>query len=78
MENASAAFLQAVRQSMRLIRHALATGTVDPDLLTSAQRLQYEGFLRREADNAIIQRATRAGLSIKEIVRRSAARCPPE
>ena len=29
-------------------------GTVDPDLLTSAQRLQYEGFLRREADNAVI------------------------
>jgi hypothetical protein len=53
MENASAAFLQAVRQSMRLIRRALATGTIDPDLLTSAQRLQYEGFLRREADNTV-------------------------
>ena len=71
MENASAAFLQAVRQSMRSIRRALATGTVDPDLLTSAQRLQYEGFLRREADNAVIQRAARAGMSIKEIVRRT-------
>ena len=71
MENASAAFLQAVRQSMRSIRQALATSTVDPDLLTSAQRLQYEGFLRREADNAVIQRAVRAGMSIKEIVRRT-------
>ena len=71
MENASAAFLQAVRQSMRFIRQALATGTVDPDLLTSAQRLQYEGFLRREADNDVIQRAIRAGMSIKEIVRRT-------
>ena len=71
MENASAAFLQAVRQSMRLIRRALAAGTVDPDLLTSAQRRQYEGFLRREADNAIIQRAAGAGMSIKEIVRRT-------
>jgi transposase len=46
-------------------------GTVDPDLLTSAQRLQYEGFLRREADNAVIQRAAGAGMSIKEIVRRT-------
>jgi Transposase len=71
MENATAAFLQAVRQSMRLIRRALATSTVDPDLLTSAQRLQFEGFLRREADNAVIQRAARAGMSIKEIVRRT-------
>jgi transposase len=71
MENASAAFLQAVRRSMRSIRRALAAGTVDPDLLTSAQRRQYEGFLRREADNAVIQRAARVGMSIKEIVRRT-------
>jgi transposase len=71
MENASAAFLQAVRQSMRSIRRALAAGTVDPDLLTSAERRQYEGFLRREADNAVIERAARAGMSIKEIVRRT-------
>ena len=71
MENASAAFLQAVKQSMRSIRRALAAGTVDPDLLTSAQRRQYEGFLRREADNAAIQRAAASGMSIKEIVRRT-------
>ncbi len=71
MENASAAFLQAVRQSMCSIRRALAAGTVDADLLTSAQRRQYEGFLCREADNAVIQRAARAGMSIKEIVRRT-------
>jgi transposase len=71
MENASAAFLQAVRQSMRAIRRALAAGTVDPDLLTSAQRRQYEGFLRREADNAVIRHAAGAGMSIKEIVRRT-------
>jgi transposase len=71
MENASAAFLQAVRQSMRSIRRALAAGTVDPDLLTCAQRRQYEGFLRREADNAVIQCAAGAGMSIKEIVRRT-------
>jgi len=48
MENASAAFLQAMRQSMRLIRRALATGTIDPNLLTSALGLQHEGFLRRK------------------------------
>jgi len=71
MENASAAFLEAVRQSFRAIRQALSTSTVDPDLLTCAQRLRYKGFLRREADNAIIQRAAGTGMSIKEIVRRT-------
>jgi transposase len=71
MENASAAFLQAVRQSFRAIRRALSTSTVDPDLLTCAQKLRYEGFLRREADNAVIQRAANAGMPIKEIVRRT-------
>ncbi len=71
MENASAAFLQAVQQSFRAIRQALVTSTVDPDLLTCAQKLRYEGFLRREADNAVIQRAAKAGMSIKQIVRRT-------
>ena len=71
MENASAAFLQAGQQSFRAIRQALATSTVDPDLLTCAQKLRYEGFQRREADNAVIQRAASAGMSIKQIVRRT-------
>ncbi len=71
MENASAAFLEAVRQNVGAIRQALSTTTVDPDLLTCAQRLRYKGFLRREADNAMIQRAAGAGMSIKEIVRRT-------
>ena len=71
MENASAAFLEAVRQSFGAIRQALSTSTVDPDLLTCAQRLRYKGFLRREADNAMIQRAACVGMSIKEIVRRT-------
>jgi hypothetical protein len=46
MENASAAFLQAVRQSMRCIRKVLTSTAIDPALLTCAERLQYEGFLR--------------------------------
>jgi transposase len=37
MENASAAFLQAVRRCMRPIRKALAAGTIDVNLLTSAE-----------------------------------------
>ncbi len=43
MENASRAFLDAVCASMRQIRHAIGAATIDPALLTAAERLQYEG-----------------------------------
>src|SRR5829696_6131781 len=52
MENASRAFLDAVRKSMRRIRAAIGAATIDPTLLTAAERIQYEGYLRREEDNA--------------------------
>jgi len=48
MENASRAFLDAVRKSMRQIRTAIGATTINPDLLTAAERLQYEGYFRRE------------------------------
>jgi hypothetical protein len=48
MENASAAFLEAVRRSMRQIRIAIGSTTIDPALLTHAERLQHEGYLRQE------------------------------
>jgi transposase len=71
MENASAAFLIAVRKSMRTIRCALGTTRTDPDLLTRAERLQYEGYVRREEANAAIMGLSKEGLAIKEIVRRT-------
>jgi transposase len=69
MENASGAFLDAVRKSMRQLRAAIGATTVDPDLLTAAERIQYEGFLRREAANAAIHNLAKDGMPIKEIVR---------
>src|SRR5712664_843066 len=54
MENASRAFLDAVRKSMRLIRSAIGAATINPDLLTAAERIQYEGYLHREEANAAI------------------------
>ena len=71
MENASAAFLAAVRRSMRLIRAAIGTATINPELLTCAERLQYEGYLRRQETNAAIMVLVRDGVPIKEIVRRT-------
>lgn len=69
MENASAAFLDAVRKSMRLIRTTLGAATINPELLTCAEKLQYEGYLRREETNASILRLAKAGVPIKQIAR---------
>ena len=69
MENASAAFLEAVRLSMKAIRQVLGSTVIDPALLTCAERIQYEGFLRRQEDSRGIKALADAGKSIKEITR---------
>jgi hypothetical protein len=69
MENASRAFLDAVRRSMRQIRCAIGAMTIQPELLTAAERLQYEGYLHREETNAVILALSKDGIAIKEIVR---------
>ena len=71
MENASSAFLDAVRKSMHQIRTAMGAGVIDPSLLTFAEKLQYEGYLRREETNAAILSLKKQGIAIKEIVRRT-------
>ena len=40
-------------------------------MLTGAQRLQYEGFLRRQEANAAIRALAEQGTAIQEIVRRT-------
>jgi transposase len=70
MENASAAFLNAVRRSMHAIRKAVGVGTVDPASLSAAERRQHSGWLLREAENASILALAAQGVAIKEIMRR--------
>jgi len=65
----SAAFLEAVRPSMKAIRHVLGSTVIDPALLTCAERIQCEGFPRRQEDIQGIRALAEAGTSIKEITR---------
>jgi hypothetical protein len=39
---------------MRQVRSVIGATTIDPKLLTTAERIQYEGYLRREESNAAI------------------------
>lgn len=69
MENASRAFLDTVRKSMRQIRKTLGATRVNPKLLTAAERLQYQGYLRCEQTNAAIMVLAKDVSRSKEIVR---------
>jgi transposase len=69
LENASRAFLDAVYRSMGQVRQVLGGAIVDPVLLTAAERIQYEGYLRRQETNAAIAERAAAGMPIKEIAR---------
>jgi len=71
MENASRAFLDAVRKSMRNIRAVIGATTINPELLTCAERIQYEGYLHREETNAAILALSKDGMAIKRIVRQT-------
>ena len=62
MENASAAFLEAVRRSMPPIRQALGSTVIKTALLTCAERIQYDGFVRQQAIKALAARVSRWSL----------------
>lgn len=69
MGNASTPFLEAMRRSMRAIRQALGAAAVDPAVLTSAGRIQYEGFQRRQENSRVMRHLAAHGASIRPITR---------
>jgi transposase len=71
MENASAAFLMAVRRRMRDLRRAFGQEAADPATLTAAERLQYEGWRRRVAEAEAVRALHAEGVGLKEIARRT-------
>jgi hypothetical protein len=56
---------------VRVIRTAIGATTINPKLLAYAERLQYEGYLRRKQTNAAIMALIRDAVPFKEIVRRT-------
>ena len=56
---------------LRPVRRAIGAATINPKLLTAAERLQYEGYLRREETNKSILALAADGVSIKGIVRQT-------
>jgi transposase len=71
MENASRAFLDTLRKSMRQIRTAIGAATINAELLSATERIQHEGYLLREETNEAICNLSKHGASIKEIVRQT-------
>lgn len=69
LENASAALLAAVQRSMPAIRQAIGAKTLDPKLLTAAEKLQYEGYQRRQQTNRMVRQMANDGTPIRRIVR---------
>jgi transposase len=56
---------------MRQVRTVMGATTIDLKLLTAAERIQYEGYLRREETNAAILALSTNGIPIKQIVRQT-------
>ena len=69
LENATAAFVEAVKRQMRHLRRAITSGDIDPKALTAAEKLQWNGWQRRDEVNGMVRGLHRQGRSIKAIVR---------
>jgi transposase len=71
MENTSRAFLDTVRKSMRQFPLVVGATVINPELLTSAERLLYEGYLRREETHALVMALFKDAIPITRMVKRT-------
>ena len=69
-ENASASFLDVVRQNMHAIRKSSATDDIDPVLLSCAERKRWENFQHRKKTVDAVLRLLEQGIPLKQITRR--------
>ena len=69
-ENASASFLDVVRQNMHAIRKSSATDEIDPASLSCAERKRWENFQHRKKTVDAVLRLLGQGTPLKQIARR--------
>lgn len=53
---------------MPIIRRTVGVTELDPTLLTAGERLQYEGFQRRQPNNQLVTQMAGEGVPIMRIV----------
>lgn len=69
LENATAAFVEAVKRRMGDLRRAIAGDGVDPEALSAAEKKQWAGWQHRDEVNGTVRSLHGQGHSIKGIVR---------
>ena len=69
LENATAAFVEGVKRHMGDLRRAIVGGDIDPAALSAAEKLQWDGWQRRDEVNETVRAMRGKGCSIKGIVR---------
>jgi transposase len=69
-ENASASFLDVVRQNMHAIRKSSATDSIDPALLSCAERKRWENFQHRKKTVDAVSQLVERGTPLKQITKR--------
>lgn len=69
LENVTAAFVEAVKRHMGDFHRATTGGDIDPEALSSAEKVQWAGWKRRDEVNGTARSLRTQGHSIEGIVR---------
>ncbi len=66
LENATAAFVEGVKQHMGDLHLSIAGGDVDADAISAAEKLQWAGWQRRDEVNGTVRNLHRQGQSSED------------